>query len=96
MPTIKVKRDYCGAEGTDADKNVPEGSQHSVTRARAAELKAVGLIEIISDEDHPEDAAEEETVAEEKSEPKPIANKPAPAPRNKAAPKAADKTADKA
>ncbi|WP_395391570.1 hypothetical protein WBP07_12925 [Novosphingobium sp. BL-8A] len=96
MPIIKVKRDYCGAEGVDADKNVPEGSEHSVTRARAAELKAVGLIEIISDEAHPDDAKEDANVAEEKSEPKPIASKPAPAPRNKAAPKSSDKTSGQA
>lgn len=93
MPTIKVKRDYCGAEGTDVDKNVFAGSTHSVTRARAAELQAVGLVDIISDEDHPDDD-KEVPVAEEKQI-QPIANKKAPAPRNKPAPTAADKTGDK-
>lgn len=96
MPTIRVKHDYCGAEGNDVDKNVAAGSKHSVSRARAAELKAVGLIEIISDEDHPDDAQKDESKVEEKSEPQPIANKPAPTPRNKAAPKAADKNTDQA
>lgn len=59
MPIIKVKRDYCGEEGTDADKNVLSGSEHSVTRARAIALKASGLVEIISDEGHPDDGGEE-------------------------------------
>ncbi|MBT2242680.1 hypothetical protein JQK15_03940 [Sphingobium sp. BHU LFT2] len=95
MPTIKVKRDYCGAEGTDVDKNVLAGSTHSVTRARAAELFAVGLVEIISDEAHPDDEKEED-VAEEKGEPKPIANKQATAPANKVAPAADNKKPAKA
>lgn len=93
MAIIKVKRDYCGAEGTDVDKNVLAGSKHTVTRARAAELKAVGLVDIISDEAHPDDE-KEEAVSNEKSEPKPIANKAAPVARNKATKPAAQKPAE--
>lgn len=59
MPIIRVKRDYCGEEGTGPDKDVLAGSEHSVTRARAAALKANGLIEIVSDEAHPDDDASE-------------------------------------
>ncbi len=96
MAVIKVLRDYCGAEGTDVDKNVFADSEHTVTRARAAELKAVGLVEIISDEAHPDESKEDEAVTEEKSAPEPIANKAAPVAKNKAAPKAADKKTDQA
>ncbi len=96
MAVIKVLRDYCGEEGTDVDKNVFAGSEHSVSRARAAALFASGLVEIISDEAHPDEGKKDDTVSEEKSEPKPIESKPAPAPRNKAAPKAADKKANQA
>ncbi|MEE4452869.1 hypothetical protein [Novosphingobium resinovorum] len=92
MAIIKVKRDYSGAEGTDVDKNVFAGSKHTVTRARAAELKAVGLVEIISDEAHPDDD-KEEAVSDQKSEPKPISNKAAPVASNKAA-KPAEKKGD--
>jgi len=94
---IKVLRDYSGAEGSDADKNVLVGSVHSVTRARAAELQAVGLVEIIDEDgEHPDDAERDETeVSEVKQEIEPIANKAARTPRNKVAPKAADKTAEK-
>ncbi|WP_103728923.1 hypothetical protein [Novosphingobium sp. HII-3] len=90
---IKVLRDYCGQEGADVDKNVAAGTEHIVSRARAAELKAVGLVEIVSDDAHPDDVKEDEEVAEQKSEPKPIANKPAPKPQNKAEPKPANKSA---
>ena len=86
---IKVLRDYSGAEGTDVDKNVAAGSTHIVTRARAAELKAVGLVEIVGEDEHPDDGKEEEEMDEKQI--KPIANKQAPAPRNKAEPKANDK-----
>ena len=86
---IKVLRDYSGAEGTDVDKNVIAGSTYIVTRARAAELKAVGLVEIVGDDAHPDDEKEEE-VAEEKQA-APIVNKQATAPKNKAQAKAADK-----
>ncbi|EPR14202.1 hypothetical protein M527_29250 [Sphingobium indicum IP26] len=87
---IKVLRDYSGAEGTDVDKNVIAGSTHIVTRARAAELKAVGLVEIVGEDEHPDDGKEDEEVDEKKIQP--IANKAAHAPRNKAEPKANDKT----
>ena len=86
---IKVLRDYSGAEGTDVDKNVIAGSTHIVTRGRAAELKAVGLVEIVGDDAQPDDEKEEE-VAEEKQA-APIGNKQASAPKNKAQAKAADK-----
>lgn len=89
---IKVLRDYSGAEGTDVDKNVIAGSTHIVTRARAAELKKVGLVEIIGDDVHPDDE-QEEKVAEEKQA-APIVNKQAAAPKNKAQPKAANKKAE--
>ena len=89
---IKVLRDYSGAEGTDVDKNVLAGSTHIVTRARAAELKAVGLVKIIGDDVHPKDEQEEQ-VAEEKQA-APIVNKQAGAPKNKADPQSADKTAE--
>ena len=89
---IKVLRDYSGAEGTDVDKNVIAGSTHIVTRARAAELKKVGLVEIIGDDVHPDDEQEDE-VAEVKQA-APIVNKQAAAPKNKARSKAADKKAE--
>lgn len=92
MPIIKILRDYSGAEGTDADKNVFAGATHTVTRARAAELKAVGLAEIVSDEAHPDD--EENKAMSEEKQAQPIANKQAPAPKNKSAPKAEDKKSD--
>ena len=88
---IKVLRDYSGAEGTDVDKNVIAGSTHIVTRARAAELKKVGLVEIIGDDVHPDDEQEEEV---EEKQAAPIVNKQAAAPKNKARPKAADKKAE--
>lgn len=59
MAIIKVTRDYSGQEGVGPDKDVLAGSEHSVTRTRAAELKANGLVEIISDEDHPDDGSED-------------------------------------
>jgi hypothetical protein len=86
---IKVLRDYSGQEGTDVDKNVFAGSKHVVTRGRAAELKAVGLAEIIGDDPHTDD--EEEDVEGAEKQIQPITNKAAPVPANKAAPKAADK-----
>lgn len=89
---IKVLRDYSGQEGTGVDRNVDAGSVHTVTRARGSELKAVGLVEIISDEAHPDDD-KEEAVPNEKSEPKPIANKAAPVASNKAT-KPAEKKGD--
>lgn len=47
---IKVLRDYSGEEGTDADKNVEAGSEHTVTRARGSALFASGLVAILEDE----------------------------------------------
>ncbi|UIJ43719.1 hypothetical protein LZK98_11520 [Sphingomonas cannabina] len=84
---IKVLRDYSGQEGTDVDKNVLAGSEHVVTRARAAELLAVGLVEAVGDDEHPDDAEAKEG---EKAM-QPIANKAAPTHQNKAVakPKAA-------
>ncbi|TCM39143.1 hypothetical protein [Novosphingobium sp. ST904] len=96
MAVIKVLRDYCGEEGTDVDKNVFADSKHTVTRARAAALFASGLVEIVSDEAHPDDDKDSEAVAEGKNEPEPITSKPAPKPRNKSVAKAADKQSDQA
>jgi len=90
---IKVLRDYSGAEGADVDKNVAAGSTHIVTRARAAELKAVGLVEIVGGDEHPADGKQEEEEVDEKQI-QPIANKQAAAPTNKAEPKANDKGKD--
>lgn len=83
---IKVLRDYSGAEGTDADQNVFAGDEHIVTRARAAELHAVGLVEIVGEDEHPDDAeAAAEPAAEtaEKARQRPK-NKAAAQPENKA------------
>jgi|GEM_PF-2672739 len=93
---IHVLRDYSGAEGTDADKNVRAGSTHTVTRARAAELKAVGLVEIVGDDPHPDDEKETEEVSEQKPEggekvAQPVTTKVMPTTPNKAAPKVASK-----
>ncbi|RSU21210.1 hypothetical protein [Sphingomonas koreensis] len=91
---IKVLRDYCGAEGTDVDKNVFAGDEHIVTRDRAAQLVAVGLVDIIGDDEHPEDAEAEATGAEPAEDGEkiaPIASKAARTPSNKKAPKAPNK-----
>ncbi|EZP57435.1 hypothetical protein [Sphingomonas sp. RIT328] len=48
---IKVIRAYSGEEGVGPDKDVREGSEHTVTRARGSQLKANGLVEILSDDD---------------------------------------------
>ncbi|MES2175102.1 MAG: hypothetical protein V4523_14305 [Pseudomonadota bacterium] len=60
MPIIKIIRDYSGQEGIGPDKDVLTGTMHSVTRARAAELKANRLVEIVSDEPHAEDEVDTE------------------------------------
>lgn len=86
MAIIKVKRDYSGQEGVGPDKDVLAGTTHSVTRARAAELKANGLVEIISDEAHPDDEADDAASGEKKIDP--IVNKAAPRSPNKKATKA--------
>jgi hypothetical protein len=54
---IKVIRAYSGAEGVGPDKDVHEGSEHTVTRARGSQLHANGLVEILSDD--AEDSGEE-------------------------------------
>lgn len=97
---IKILRDYCGKEGTDADKNVFAGSQHHVSRARGSELAANGLAEILSDDDldadgpdaiasgdEPEDSDGGADEGGEKIEPI-TANKAAPKPKAKTARKA--------
>lgn len=48
---IKVIRAYSGEEGVGPDRDVREGTEHSVTRARGSQLKANGLVEILSDDD---------------------------------------------
>lgn len=48
---IKVIRAYSGEEGVGPDKDVREGTEHTVTRARGSQLKANGLVEILSDDD---------------------------------------------
>lgn len=48
---IKVIRAYSGDEGVGPDKDVHEGTEHTVTRARGSQLKANGLVEILSDDD---------------------------------------------
>lgn len=96
---IKVIRDYSGEEGTDVDKNVLAGSEHVVSRARAAALKAVGLVQIIGDDLHPDDENSDAPEADQEpnvSDPKqtaPESNKQAPKPNDKAAAKANGKNA---
>lgn len=81
---IRVIRDYSGKEGVGPDKDVLTGTEHTVTRARGNELKANGLVEIIDDEAHPDDEAEEEAQSEGGAKQlQPIANKRAPGARNK-------------
>jgi len=79
---IKVVRDYSGQEGVGPDKDVFAGTTHSVTRARGSELFANGLVEIVSDEAHPDDpAGEPENDASKEIQP--LANKAAPQHRGK-------------
>ncbi|MHA0333668.1 hypothetical protein [Sphingomonas aquatilis] len=56
---IKVIRAYSGDEGVGPDKDVHEGTEHTVTRARGSQLKANGLVEILADDD--EDSGELKT-----------------------------------
>jgi hypothetical protein len=48
---IKVIRAYSGDEGVGPDRDVHEGTEHTVTRARGSQLKANGLVEILTDDD---------------------------------------------
>ncbi len=47
---IKVIRGYSGEEGAGPDKDVREGTEHTVTRTRAKQLEANGLVTILSDD----------------------------------------------
>lgn len=84
---IKVIRAYSGEEGTGPDKDVHEGTEHTVTRVRGNQLHANGLVEIISDE--AEDSGEVEIVDETGG------NKQQQAPENKQAPEPANKARGK-
>lgn len=79
---VKVIRGYSGEEGDGPDKDVREGSEHSVTRVRGNQLWANGLVEILEDEADDED---EEVVATEDA-------KTITAPLNKAARRPANKS----
>ena len=52
---IKVIRGYSGDEGEGPDKDVREGTEHTVTRTRGKQLEANGLVEILSDDDVDDD-----------------------------------------
>ncbi|MDG6079758.1 hypothetical protein E3U23_11215 [Erythrobacter litoralis] len=86
---IKVLRDYSGAEGTDVDKSVHAGEVFSVSRARANELAANGLVEIVEEE---EGDVPDNPEAKQAEKPE---NKKAVEPKNKSAPKAKSKAAAK-
>ena len=63
---IKVIRGYSGDEGEGPDKDVREGTEHTVTRTRGKQLEANGLVEILSDDDADDDELKTDgpTVAE--------------------------------
>ena len=63
---IKVIRGYSGEEGEGPDKDVREGTEHTVTRTRGKQLHANGLVEILSDDDADDDELKTDgpTVAE--------------------------------
>lgn len=63
---IKVTRGYSGEEGEGPDKDVREGTEHTVTRTRGKQLHANGLVEILSDDETDEDELKTDgpTVAE--------------------------------
>lgn len=90
---IKVIRAYSGDEGVGPDKDVHEGTEHTVTRARGSQLKANGLVEILADDDA--DSGEQQEIDTVTNDQANGGQKTAQTPENKAAPKPANKAAPK-